>query len=427
MSNFQRREIRTLFWAERVPEFENRVYRQVIRLSRVKVTLADPRFVVPAQNLMAIALSVQNYRTVDILGSIPEDPVDNLPAVPLAELRDVGNMTGPIQITAFIRYKIVHQVVGNFSYGSGAITDGIHHLCVNVAGMHGESPEPGTHVSLTVELRYNAFNTLILQITDMSNIRIVDNQIMDQKSSKNGFRKIPKLAPQAIAQQQQVTAQIHASPAVAQINPMMYQTNQAAVPAMKSPTPEHGHQQVYQGNQAQAVVKQPITQQQIPQRSIAQVYAPPTVQQHQRALAQPGFQQIHQQQQVTAQIHASPSVAQINRMMYQINQTAIPALQSPSQNQPIFQQQEGGNIQVKDQAVSSFTVPDHGDQQVYQEPFIRNLNILQTKKISKPTLQSNGDESDGSGTNDIQGESIVIEDNESESEIEGSPKRQRIR
>ncbi|XP_044014007.1 uncharacterized protein LOC122856400 [Aphidius gifuensis] len=194
LSNMQGREMRVLFWDQRVAEFENRILRQIIRISGPRVVVANPLYVDLTQNLMSIELSIQQSTTVDILGPIPAVRGPALPMAPSVELRNAGNMLGQVQITAFIRHPIQRQIIGNFTSASGAITDGVYHLCVNVAVPSAQMIPAGSHVTILGELRRNNHDTLILQVTEMTNIQIVDEQIMDPAQLRNGFHIIPRIA-----------------------------------------------------------------------------------------------------------------------------------------------------------------------------------------------------------------------------------------
>ncbi|KAF7996076.1 hypothetical protein HCN44_009912 [Aphidius gifuensis] len=196
LSNMEGRQLRVLIWNSRIPEFEGRISHQMVRLTRPRVMRANPQFFDASLNLMEIELFVQDNTRVDLLGTIPAAPVAERP-LPLYELRDIGNITGPVRLTAFIRYPIERQVVGNYSYGSGAITDGVYHSCINVAGPHKAIPA-GTHVVVSGELRRNNYDTLILQVTDTSQITIADDQMMDARLLRASFRVIPRDTPREL-------------------------------------------------------------------------------------------------------------------------------------------------------------------------------------------------------------------------------------
>ncbi|KAF7998487.1 hypothetical protein HCN44_010895 [Aphidius gifuensis] len=169
LSNLQGREIRLLIWDKRVAEFEYRIFCQVLRINRPKVVVANPQYFDPGQNLMPLELSVQTSTFIDIVGPMVEE-IPVMPDIPSYELSAIGNILGAVRLVAFIRYPIERQVVGNYSFGSGAITDGVHHLCVNVAGAQGPSHAAGTHNVVTGDLRRNNYETIVLQVADMANI-----------------------------------------------------------------------------------------------------------------------------------------------------------------------------------------------------------------------------------------------------------------
>ncbi|XP_044003577.1 uncharacterized protein LOC122849079 [Aphidius gifuensis] len=143
---------------------------------------------------MPIELSIQQSTTVKILGPISAARDAALPMAPSVELSDAGTMLGQLQITAFIRHPIQRQIISNFTSASGAITDGMYHVCVDVAVSSVQMIPAGTHVSILGELRRNNYDTLILQVTEMSNIQIVDEQMMDSAQLRNGFHIVPKIA-----------------------------------------------------------------------------------------------------------------------------------------------------------------------------------------------------------------------------------------
>ncbi|KAF7987214.1 hypothetical protein HCN44_010853 [Aphidius gifuensis] len=96
LSNLQGREIRLLIWDKRVAEFENRIFRQVLRINRPKVVVANPQYFDPGQNLMPLELSVQTSTFIDIVGPMVEE-IPVMPDIPSYELSAIGNIPIDIQ------------------------------------------------------------------------------------------------------------------------------------------------------------------------------------------------------------------------------------------------------------------------------------------------------------------------------------------
>ncbi|KAF7997660.1 hypothetical protein HCN44_008833 [Aphidius gifuensis] len=146
----------------------------------------------------------------------------------------------------FDLYPFERQVVGNYSFGSSAITDGVHHLCVNVAGARGLSPAAGSHIVVTGDLRRNNYETIVLQIADMANIQILDDQIMDPVQIRNGFPRILRnaLADDQPALYQQIIQDIapvhHGIPAPVMQHNVAQQLVQAVAPLNNVPVHQQG-------------------------------------------------------------------------------------------------------------------------------------------------------------------------------------------
>lgn len=84
--------------------------------------------------------------------------------------------------------------MGNSSYGSGAITDGHYHLCVNITNFDEyNSPPVEMHVTINGEVRRNRFGTIIVQVHNMADINILNDQVMGPKELVQGFRIPPEV------------------------------------------------------------------------------------------------------------------------------------------------------------------------------------------------------------------------------------------
>ncbi|KAF7998483.1 hypothetical protein HCN44_010891 [Aphidius gifuensis] len=347
--------------------------------------IANAQYHDPSQNLMAIELSIQRSTVVQILGPIPAAPVAPLPAVPTVELRNIGDMTEPVRLVAFIRYPFERVVFGNYSYGSGAITDGTYHLCCHVAGAPEQSPPAGTHVALVGDLRRNNYDTLILHVVGMAQIDVIEDEIMEASRLRIGFRVISRGAPvrqgrvaeQQLAVQPQVNLVEHhqeaingahqvAAPAPAvvprqfvaqQINAIHHHHVVAPPPPAVLPEKQIAHQQ------ANAVQQQ---QQQLAAPLPVVVVAQSNAVQQQRRVAE---QQLAVQPQVNSVQHQEP----INGA-YQVVAPA-PAVVHQQCSAPVSAQQHAVQVHIDFcfffQTISpaapvhnNFAQPDHYDDQI---------------------------------------------------------------
>lgn len=193
MSNMEGRQWRLLLWGDEADRYEGQIYRQSIRITRPRITHANPQYTNPADNLMPIEMSVQRHSTVEILGpyEIPA-AVNDRPEYRLIPLENAGRVTGLVRIEAFIRMRIEQQYLNNAGIGSGAITDGEYRLAVHVSLFDvNQSPAVGAHVAIEGELRRNNQNALFLQVVDMSRITIIDDRVLDEFARRRGFRIPP--------------------------------------------------------------------------------------------------------------------------------------------------------------------------------------------------------------------------------------------
>lgn len=143
--------------------------------------------------MLPIELSIQQRIIVEILGPIPRSALVQGPTYREVQIREIRGLLGPVRLTAYVRVKIEMQQVNNYIYGSGAVTDGVHHLVVNVTRFSDHlSPEPGTHVTIVGELHRNNYNTSILQVSDMASITLLDDAIMPAEQLANGFSLPPR-------------------------------------------------------------------------------------------------------------------------------------------------------------------------------------------------------------------------------------------
>lgn len=186
------RQIRLLFWGDQAEALESQIYRQVVHILRPRVTLSNPQYINPAEDLMNIELSVQRHTTVNIRGPYDEQVQVVRPNHQTVALRDVGRAEGLVRVEGFIRMRIEQQFVNNAGIGSGALPDGEYRLRVNVSLFEAQqSPPIGTHVAIEGELRRTNQNVQFLQVTDMASIYTLDDQVLDDAALRNGFRIPP--------------------------------------------------------------------------------------------------------------------------------------------------------------------------------------------------------------------------------------------
>lgn len=155
------------------------------------------------------------------------------------------------------------------NYGSGAITDGVYHLCVNVTNFHEHhNPPVGTHIKIKGEVRRNRFGTIIVQIENMSDIEILEDRVMGADELATGFRIPPEVqsqvAPAPVAQQ------VTSGPVVQQAAPASVVQQAASAPVVQQEAPAPVVQQ-----EAPATVDQ----QEAPATVVQQVALAPIVQQ----------------------------------------------------------------------------------------------------------------------------------------------------
>lgn len=96
-----------------------------------------------------------------------------------------------LAVCGFIKTTFASIIKGNSSYGSGAITDCRNRLLVNITSFENTTssfPE-GTQVELRGKMRYGDNNSeaLILQVRDLTYIKIVDGVVKTAEEMKKGY------------------------------------------------------------------------------------------------------------------------------------------------------------------------------------------------------------------------------------------------
>ncbi|XP_015125565.1 uncharacterized protein LOC107047319 [Diachasma alloeum] len=172
INNTTGRQLRVLFWEDMARTYENQLCGQIVTITRARIVRSDPRYPSPL-NLMKIEISVQRNSTVTLHGPYVHPDNALIPNIPEILLANVGQYSGEgvIRIVGFIETALEQQIFGNAAYGSGAITDGHYRLVINIGvfNLH-NVPGLGSHIVVQGTLRRNAYQTLLLQVPDMSNI-----------------------------------------------------------------------------------------------------------------------------------------------------------------------------------------------------------------------------------------------------------------
>lgn len=190
-SNMSGRQLRILFWQEKKKEYEGSILKQVVRISRPQVVIANPAFNFGREDLMKIEFSIQRTTTVHLLGAMPKEHEEI--EFKRIEFKNVPFCIGKqISIEGYVRSAIIVQSSGNSSYGNGSVTDTYYRLPIFVTKFNHDIEE-GTHVELRGRLRVNEQNTIILQVPDAEHITKVDSSLATWEFMKLGFH--PLLLP----------------------------------------------------------------------------------------------------------------------------------------------------------------------------------------------------------------------------------------
>lgn len=99
-----------------------------------------------------------------------------------------------IAVRGYLKNPFHSIIQGNSSYGSGAITDLTFRLPVNVTSFDGvSSPCRGALIEVNGFMRVNNFQTIILQVDSMNDIKEVNDEIKTTIDMRKGvFALIPK-------------------------------------------------------------------------------------------------------------------------------------------------------------------------------------------------------------------------------------------
>ncbi|XP_015122416.1 uncharacterized protein LOC107045670 [Diachasma alloeum] len=188
-SNLSNRLIRILFWGRRIAEFEGRLMRQSVRITRGRVNVANPLYRRAEDNLMSIEIFIQAHRTVSILGPMPQLTPDPIEYVTI-NWDQIGEVTGPVTLTGYIKLEFASVITNNSTYGSGILTDAVkYRLPVYVTSFEANgNPALGSHVTIRGTLRRNDNQSIVLQIPDMAHIHIKDDILMTEVQMRQGFR-----------------------------------------------------------------------------------------------------------------------------------------------------------------------------------------------------------------------------------------------
>ncbi|KAF7989205.1 hypothetical protein HCN44_007735 [Aphidius gifuensis] len=189
-----------------VKETFTKIMSKLLDEEKPVIEVANKSNLIPAGKYFNCIINTITWSTVvQILRPTPAAPVAQLLVVPTVELRNIGDMTGPARCVAFIRYPFKRVVFGNYSYDSGAITDGTYHMCCHVAGAPEQSLPAGTHVALIGDLRRNNYDTLILHVVSMAQIDVIDvNGIQLQQVNAIHQHNVVAPPPPAVVPEQQI-------------------------------------------------------------------------------------------------------------------------------------------------------------------------------------------------------------------------------
>ncbi|XP_051154927.1 uncharacterized protein LOC127277671 [Leptopilina boulardi] len=187
LSNMSGRFIRILFWSPRKQEFEGSVLKQIIRISRTHVLLANAMYNKGREDLMEIELSVQKHTVVELLGPMPTEEEEIM--YEETEFKNIGSSVGKlISIEGYVRTPIEQIISNNATYGSGAITDFHYRIPVNVTQYDSNSTVPlGAHVRVKGRLRVNEYNTIIFQVPNREHILILGDKYLSHMEMKLRF------------------------------------------------------------------------------------------------------------------------------------------------------------------------------------------------------------------------------------------------
>lgn len=188
LSNLTGRQIRLLFWMPKKKEFEGCILKQIVKISRPQIILANPAFNVGRDDLMKIELSINSTATVELLGPMPkEDEVEMFKTIDFANVPlHVGEM---VCVQGFIRTSIIVLTTGNSSYGNGSVTDFYYRIPVYVSKFDGVI-EKGARVEIKGRIRINDQNTIILQVIDGEHINVIKENDVSWDKMKLGFHPL---------------------------------------------------------------------------------------------------------------------------------------------------------------------------------------------------------------------------------------------
>ncbi|XP_043474023.1 uncharacterized protein LOC122506094 [Leptopilina heterotoma] len=139
---------------------------------------------------MDIEISIQKHTTIELLGSvIIEDEELVYEGITFV---DIANSLGKlVAIDGYVRTPIEKIVSNNSTYGSGAITDSYYRLPIHVPTFDTDEPIPaGASVKVQGRLRSNDFNTIILQVPNRENIKVINVKGLSLYAIRFGYHKI---------------------------------------------------------------------------------------------------------------------------------------------------------------------------------------------------------------------------------------------
>ncbi|XP_015115554.1 uncharacterized protein LOC107040123 [Diachasma alloeum] len=196
MSNLSGRSLRFLIWGRRIPEFQGRLIRHFVRIIRARAQESNPLYRIAEDNLLPIELFVQPQTTVSILGPMPEEVPRPLNYTPIT-FNEVGQATGTVSLTGFIKLPIERVITNNATYGNGILTDAQRfRISVYVTSFEvNTSPPLGSHVTVNGVIRRNGNQAVVLQVANMDQITLVDDTVLTEDQMRAGYRLAGRVGP----------------------------------------------------------------------------------------------------------------------------------------------------------------------------------------------------------------------------------------
>ncbi|XP_074101899.1 uncharacterized protein LOC141529296 [Cotesia typhae] len=183
----------------------------VIKFERLKCQNADPNFAQAAEDVAPIELTITGSTTKVYANNASQGPRVYEPI----SIPRVYEEFGIVCVQGFIRDLFEDITFNNTIYGAGSITDGEYRVKVQVrsfSGVHDSLKKYTLGVHVEVKGQVNRDKTSAfpyVQCNSMSDVKIVDDKVMNAADVKKGFRIPANPSPKRIRIEQSTTKEMN--------------------------------------------------------------------------------------------------------------------------------------------------------------------------------------------------------------------------